>query len=292
MDLDTLRCVERAATTLNFRAAAGQSHLSPAAFSERIQALERELGALLFERSTRSVRLTPAGARALPAVRACLAAEDALRDAISAGRDAYALTIGTRAELGMSWLTPALPALEAAAPHRALHLWVSDSPGLAEAVRAGRVDAIVSSQRIADESLVAEPLHEERYAFVAAPAALAGRPLTGPADAPAHTLFDISADLPLFRYLLDAAGGPVWPFGRRTFLGGIGAVRVAVLAGRGVAVLPRYCIEDALADGTLTTLTPALPLGADWFRLIWRSGHPRATALRALAAELRALPLR
>jgi hypothetical protein len=41
MDIDSLRCFEAAATTLNFRAAAGRVHLSPAAFSDRLQRLER-----------------------------------------------------------------------------------------------------------------------------------------------------------------------------------------------------------------------------------------------------------
>src|SRR2546423_1570208 len=43
MDFDSLRSFEAAATTLNFRAAADRVHLSPAAFSDRIQRLEEWL---------------------------------------------------------------------------------------------------------------------------------------------------------------------------------------------------------------------------------------------------------
>lgn len=42
----------------------------------------------------------------------------------------------------------------------------------------------------------------------------------------------LEATLPLFRYLLDAAGGPVWPFARRSCLGGIGAVRARIDTGQ------------------------------------------------------------
>ena len=66
LELRGLRHFELAATTLNFRAAAGRAHLSPAAFSESIHRTEAALGVLLFDRSTRSVRLSAAGARLLP----------------------------------------------------------------------------------------------------------------------------------------------------------------------------------------------------------------------------------
>jgi LysR family glycine cleavage system transcriptional activator len=65
-----------------------------------------------------------------------------------------------------------------------------------------------------------------------------------------------------------------------------------VLAGAGVAVLPRYFVADDLAAGRLVEPLAGQRLRSDRFRLIWREGHPAAAALRALADELAALPLR
>jgi DNA-binding transcriptional LysR family regulator len=291
LDLDSLDAFARAATTLNFTAAAQQAHLSPAAFSERIRGLEDTLGLRLFDRTTRSVRLTPAGERLLPQARACLDAASGLLQTAQGARDDWEITLGSRFELGLSWLTPALDPLAAAEPHRRIHLWLADAPALAEAVRAGRIDAMVTSTRAEAEEFVSEPLHPEAYAFVGAPGLLDERPLGGPADAVAHTLLDIGPGLPLFRYLQDAHGGPVWPFAQRAYLGGIGPIRARCLAGKGVAVLPRYFIEADLVAGALRPLLPALALPVDMFRLTWRSGHPRSADLRQLAAALRALPL-
>ncbi len=289
LDLESLRCFELAATMLNFRAAAGRAHLSPAAFGDRIQRLEGDLGVRLFNRTTRVVTLSEAGTRLLPEARACLAAASALERAAGRQAETWELTLGTRYELGLSWLVPALDALAAATPGRTVHLAVGDGPALVESVRLGRVDAMVSSLRLDTTELVSVPLHPEDYVFVAAPALAPG--LTAPGDAPAFTLVDTQPTLPLFRYLLDQLGGPVWPFARREYLGGIGAVRARVLAGRGVAVLPHYFVRDDVAARRLAVLLPGTPPASDTFRLVWRSGHPRGADLVALAGQLRALPL-
>jgi len=60
-DLDQLRAFVAVADRLNFRQAAEDIHLSPPALSRRIERLEAQLGARLFERSSRAVRLTRTG---------------------------------------------------------------------------------------------------------------------------------------------------------------------------------------------------------------------------------------
>jgi DNA-binding transcriptional LysR family regulator len=79
--------------------------------------------------------------------------------------------------------------------------------------------------------------------------------------------------------------------GSYRYLGGIGGIRHQVLAGVGVAVLPRYFIESDLAAGALVERLPGTQLGSDWFRLVWRADHPRERELELLADELRQRPL-
>ena len=62
--------------------AARRLHLSQPPLSRRIQQLEDELGAELFERLPRGVRLTPAGQHLLPYARAALRALDEVRGAL------------------------------------------------------------------------------------------------------------------------------------------------------------------------------------------------------------------
>jgi DNA-binding transcriptional LysR family regulator len=295
IDVESLRCFEAAATALSFRAAAARVALSPAALSDRVRRLEEQLGERLFERTTRRVSLTAAGLRLLPHARQLLENHGRCQE-IARGAEhdpPFELRVGTRFELGLSWLVPALPTLEAAAPGRTLHLTFGDHPDLLGRVMQGSLDAAVSSARIAGAAVDYRVLHRESYVFVAAAALLRKRPLRKPAEAAAHTLVDISPDLPLFRYFLDQAGGTVaWRFGRLEFLGTIGAVRQRVMQERGVAVLPEYFVAEDLARGRLRRLLTGVRLLEDSFRLFWRRGHPQAAALARLADELRALPLR
>lgn len=291
-DLDSLRCFEAAAVHRNFRVAAARVALSPAAFSDRIRRLEELLEARLFERTTRRVALTAAGERLLPQARRCL--DEARRCVAVAREDAappFALSIGTRYELGLSWLVPALAALRAERPERTLHLYFGDGPDLLDRLEHGRIDAMVASLRLTRADLDYALLHEERYAFVAEPA-LAGA-LQGPEQARAHVLLDAHADLPLFRYFQDARPAhEVWAFGGRELLGTIAAIRLRVLEGAGVAVLPRYFVETDLADGALVELHSKTPPLGDFFRLVWRRDHPLGDELRLLAGALRGRPLR
>src|SRR5262245_47529249 len=273
MDLDSLRCFDAAATTLRFRAAAARVHLSPAAFSDRIRRLEEALGVAVLSRTTRQVTLTEAGQRLLPLARDVLAKIEALRATAAAPTQPlpFELVIGTRYELGLSWLCPALEPLGRKRPERTIHLYNGDTPDLLRRLERGELDAVVSSMRLTSPRLAYVALHPEAYDLVGTARSLRRRD-----DAGRHTLVDVSADLPLFRYFLDAlTDAEPWPFARTEFMGGIGNIRRRVLDGDGrVAVLPRYFIARDLAAGRLVRLMPRVRLRSDSFRLIWRAGHP------------------
>jgi len=136
-------------------------------------------------------------------------------------------------------------------------------------------------------------LHEEQYVLVAAASLMKANQFAVPSDASRHTLLDLHTDLPLFRYFLDARSArEIWQFGAIQHLGAIAAVRARVLEGAGVAVLPRYFVRADLERKRLVRLIGKTSLPSDWFRLVWRTGHPREAELRRIAAELCELPLR
>src|SRR5579883_3511841 len=67
--LNALRAFEAAARHLSFSAAATELHVTPAAISHQIKALEDDLGVKLFRRLNREVQLTDAGQACLPGLR-------------------------------------------------------------------------------------------------------------------------------------------------------------------------------------------------------------------------------
>lgn len=294
LNSESLRCFEAVASTLNFRLAAKRVALSPAAFSDRIQRLEADLGAPLLERTTRKVALTAAGERLLPHARRILAAHDQCFSLVRGQEVPGSLEVrlGTRFEVGLSWLVPSLPSLEERLPGLRVHLRFGDGPGLLRDLNQGLVDAILTSSRIASGNLDARTLHVEHYVLVGARDLLRATPFRGAEDAPRHVLLDLSDDLPLSRYFLDQEGGnAAWGFARVEHLGTIGAVRLRLLQGRGIAVLPRYFVAGDLKAGALRALLPRTRMQTDTFRLVWRRGHPRSEAFQGLAEHLKRIPL-
>jgi LysR family glycine cleavage system transcriptional activator len=294
LDLESLRCFLAASEHLNFRAAARAVHLSPAAFGARIRRLEEDVGAPLFARTTREVKLTASGDRLVSHARHCLAEIERCASVVSSSEpQPYTLTLGTRYELGMSWLVPALDVLAKAHPERAIHLHFGDSHDLLPRVQRGALDAMVTSVRLGQTQWDSARLHEEHYVFVGTPKVLDRRPVRGFADVQAHRLIDAHADLPLFSYLRDARPSrELWRFESIEYMGTIAAVRARVLSHAGLAVLPVYFVRADLARGRLRRILPNTRLPSDWFRLVWRAAHPRHHALRQVADELVALPLR
>jgi LysR family glycine cleavage system transcriptional activator len=291
--LENLRCFAEAARLLNFRGAARAVALTPAAFGQRIQKLEEEIGQALFVRTTRRVTLTQAGMTLLPYARRAL---EAAADCVRAGRGQVApvpmdLTIGTRHELGMSWIFPLLPSLRAAYPGLTVHLYFGYLD-LVQRVRTAELDCCVGSMRITDPKLDSLRLHGEDYVFVGSPTLLERQPLRTEAHAAAHTLVDDHAALPLFKYWRDApGGGDRLRFRHIILMGTIAAMRALVLAGEGVAVLPLYVVADDLRAGRLRRIFPSVALLSDHFRLIFRSDDPRRSVYEAMATQMRAVPL-
>jgi DNA-binding transcriptional LysR family regulator len=292
--LENLQCFERAARLLNFRKAAKAVGLTPAAFGQRIQKLEDQLGVKLFARTTRSVHLTEAGTALLvPAERCLRLAEETMRAA--RGESAPApmdLVLGTRHELGLSWVLPQLDRLEKARPWLQLHLYFGSGPDLLLRVRTMEVDCAITSTRLTDPKLDSFRLHREEYVLCGAGTLLSRQPLKRPEDAKKHTLLDASPERPLFRYWKDAPkGGDRLEFARGVWLGGIEAIHRRILAGAGVGVLPEYLIRHDLASGKLRRIFPAVPLLHDYFRLVFRSDDPRRTIYEGLARSLLETPL-
>src|SRR5260370_6773267 len=81
MELRQLRAFLQVANARHFGKAAAALRITQPALTQRIQALERELGVQLLTRSAREVRLTPAGEILLPYATSLIQVEDrAIRD--------------------------------------------------------------------------------------------------------------------------------------------------------------------------------------------------------------------
>ncbi|MCH9684863.1 MAG: LysR family transcriptional regulator [Deltaproteobacteria bacterium] len=277
------------AEQLSFRRAAAEVALTPAALSQRIKLLEELVGCRLFDRSPRHVALTAQGQALLERARVALAALRDCRNIDGATAQTTRMRIGTRFELGISWVVPTLIELRSSRPHWHVDLVFGSGHEILDRLEAGLVDAIITSAPTARAQWVAKLLHPEHYVFVAAPQTVRDQPLETPEQAAEHVLVDINGDLPLTRYLMTVCPGlgfaDVWRVGTTA------AVHQLVLAGQGVAVLPRHVVADDLEGGRLVRLLPEVEPLSDSFRLLYRATSPLAPVLDEFAQQLRERPL-
>lgn len=291
--VESLRCFAAAAKFLNFRAASRAVALTPAAFGQRIKQLEDQLGAQLFVRTTRSVRLSTAGLALLPAAQRALASLEECTRAVNATGilPPMDLVLGTRHELGLSWILPQIDRLKELFPTIEIHLYFGSGPDLVNRVRTMQIDCAVTSTRLADPKLEGLRLHREDYVLVGAPSLLAKNPFDAPEHAANHTLIEVSDDLSLFRYWRDAPKGMDLTFAKLGRFGTIEAIRKRVVAGAGVGVLPKYLVQPDLDAKRLRVILPKIVPLHDYFRLVVRADDARRSVFDALAKALSEAPL-
>ncbi len=126
----------------NFTRAAERCFVVQSALSHQIGKLEQELGARLFDRTSRSVVVTPAGAAFLPRARECLAAAERARAEVSAatGEIRGRLAVGMIPTTAAVDVPVALRAFHEQYPQVRISLVTADSDVLAEQVRQGTLD--------------------------------------------------------------------------------------------------------------------------------------------------------
>lgn len=284
--VENLQCFLAAAEHLNFRRAAGTVALTATAFGQRIRQLEEQLGSPLFERTTRSVRLTEAGAALLPQARRAVDEARRCLDSVHDKAPPISFVIGSRFELAQSWIAPALSELASVRPNWKVHIYCGSGRDIVDRLLAGDVDCIITSAPMTRSGWTVAVLHPETYVFVGAPSLLARVPLLGPEDCPNHTLLDVDRTLPLARYLT-AASGPALVFQDMRYLGSGGAMHQLAVGGQGVCVLPEYMVKADLAEGRLERLLPERVPLPDSFRLIYKSNAPLNRTFGQLAEFLR-----
>lgn len=259
MDTDAIRLFVLAAETLNISAAGRSLGLAPAVASARLAKLEKQVGADLLHRSTRKVSLSLEGAEFLPFAREILAQEDAALAAFGRAdeRIAGTLRFAASSTFAQRYVAPALPEFLSRYPDIVLELKLTDTPmNLIE----GGFDLALRNYAIEESSLRARKLADDTRVLCASPGYLAdhGTP-EDPADLNDHQ-FLVFMNRPA-RRLTSADGRRECTFpppgnrGRVTCDDGA-SMRIATLAGVGIAMSSYWNIHDDLRRGTLVRVLP------------------------------------
>jgi len=260
--MDRIECMRAFVATVGangFAAAARALDVPRSKISKQIQALEEAIGVQLLQRTTRSLHLTEAGAEYYDACRDVIASLDEAEQRARTGMGEIrgVLRVNAPMSFGLSRLGPLIPRFNELHPNVELQVVLSDQQ--VDPVKGG-FDVTIRIASLPDSSMIARSLAPAPRIMVASPDYLAreGTPQT-PKDLAHHKCLS-------YGYLqsgvsLQLCNGKETQ--RVTVSGPLHAnngdiLAQAAVAGMGIALLPNFIIERAVADGRL------VPVLCDW----------------------------
>lgn len=279
----------------SFSAAARELGSTQSAVSKQVAALERELGAQLLVRSTRSLKLTEPGARYVEQARRLVAEVAEAEAELRAGEQQLQgwLRVAASVAFGRLKLLPLVQSFLAEHPGVRVDLRLDD--GFVDLIEQG-IDVAVRIGELPDSSLQAIRVGQVRQVLVASPAYLQahGQP-AHPAELARHTLIARGGGAPEVDWQFCDADRPFTQrlHARMRTSSNDSAIAAAV-AGFGITRLLSYQVAEPLRQGRLALVLerfekPALPI-----HVVHREGRRATQKVRGfidLAVEtLRADP--
>lgn len=295
--LAELRYVVALADSRHFGRAARACNVTQPTLSAQVKKIERTLKTQIFERSSKSVLVTPLGAEIVEEARRVLDAMDRISDLASRGREPLSgpLRLGVIPTLGpylLPWLVPALRS-----GFQRLHLIVREvkTAELVDEIAKNHVDAAVLALPLPVSGLASAPLFEEPFRFVTS----ATHPLAKKARIQLRDLEDERVLLldegHCFREqalsICQRAGADTDAHSRDGDFRAtsIETLRQMVASGMGSTLLPALAITDDEMQRTRVAVRSfAAPEPSRKLALVWRRSHPRGADHEALAKFIRA----
>ena len=275
--LASIRVFDAAARHQNLSRAAEELNMTQSAVSYQIKQIEAFVGAPLFVREARGVRLNQRGEQLAPMVQAALASLSRAFRAVS-DKAHSVLTISTMQTIAGNWLAPRIGSFQMLHPEFAVRLDIS--PALADFAADG-IDVAIRSGGGGWPGLQSHLLFEQTFTAVASPAYLAreGRP-KAPKDMLGHVLIAPSDEW--WDIWFRAAGVPTPITFTRP---GIDvetqqmAASVA-LAGHGIALItPRFEAQSVTA-GRLVALFDITASTGDGYYLAYPREHRNSRKIK------------
>jgi DNA-binding transcriptional LysR family regulator len=195
MDTQNLRAFLEVAHAGSFSMAAETLHLTQPAVSKRIASLESQLDCKLFDRISRTVKLTEAGRSLLPKAESILlAVEDAKRSIVDLnGEISGVLSIGISHHIGLHRLPPVLQAFNQRYPKVHFDIDFMDSEEAYEQVTNGKIElGLVTLDPTGNSPLQRQPVWQDNLVVTLAP----NHPLAGKETTSLIELSQYTAILP------------------------------------------------------------------------------------------------
>ncbi|CDZ25940.1 LysR family transcriptional regulator [Neorhizobium galegae] len=236
----------------SFSAAAEELSLTQGAISRQVSGLEEQLGIQLFDRSSRGVSLTSAGAEYAKVVANALSQIRSASLQVMTKRHSDQLNLAILPTFGTRWLMPRIPQFVARHPEITLNfatrigVFDFDRDGIDMAIHIGQPDWPGAECTF---------LMEEMVAPVSSPAFLASHPIRKGEDLLRLPLLHMASRPGAWNHWFESLGiAGTSSQGMR--FEQFGSVAQACIAGLGVALMPLFLIDSELAAGQLVEVFP------------------------------------
>jgi DNA-binding transcriptional LysR family regulator len=290
-DLNAMAVFAAVAEARGFRAAGERLGISASAVSQALRKLEAQLGVVLLQRTTRSVRLTEAGERLYAAVRPALAEVRAavaeVGELSDEPRGTLRLLVGTAADPVLTG--PLLADFLTAQPHVRLDVVVSDAVG--DIVAEG-YDAGIQLGEVIDRDMIAVPVTGDiRMTVVGAPAYFVrhAKP-QHPRELVEHECLNWhpAAGAPPYRWEFTDGGREIVVAVPARVLSTDSAVNIRLArAGLGLAIVYEDQVRDEVARGELVPVLGEFCEPFPGYYLFYPQRRHASPALRAFVDYLR-----
>ena len=254
IDLKLLKTIRAVAQTGSLQAAASRLFVTQSALSHQLKDIETQLGQPLFVRKSQPVQFSWQGqlllTLALDVLPKIEIAQQQLKQ--QPGLPAQ-LRLTVECHACFHWLLPAVKAFRQQSPAVALHLDTEIEHHAIEAMLAGELDLVLTTDLRLEQQVCYQPLFElELLAYLAPEHSLVDKAWLAPEDLRDARL--LSYPIPperqdLFRYFLKKHDFN----GERKQVTQASQMLQLVAAGEGIAVLPLWLAEPFLSQGLIVT---------------------------------------
>lgn len=286
--LKQLRYFEAVARHGHFGRAAEACAISQPALSVQIRELESALGAALFDRTPRQVRLTGFGEQCAQQIRAILREADALGDLARMAGDPLAgrLRIGVIPTIAPYLLPRLIGDLDRAHAGLDIHVRETVTPRLIQELSEGRIDTAIVALPVSEPSFTEVPLFAENFMLVR-PAADAAKPVPSGETLRTMRLLLLEEGHCFRDQALSFCkmGGAV----PREGLDGSSLATLVQMVGAGIGVtlIPEMAVPVETSSAPVCVAGFPDPAPSRTVGMIWRRANPLADQLTQLAEIVR-----
>ncbi|MBR0962330.1 LysR family transcriptional regulator [Bradyrhizobium japonicum] len=288
MELSDIKTFAAVARTGGITRAAEELNTVQSNVTQRVKALEAEIGTPLFERHSRGMTLTGAGKRLLPYAQKMTAlSREALLAARDDGEPKGPLAIGSMETTAAVRLPPLLADFHRRFPAVRLSLRTATTADLVAGVLEGTLDGAFVAGPIAHADLTATSAFREELVLVSARrwASLAELRAGTPESGPTALVFRTGCT---YRQRLEQVFVEFgWPSAARFELGTLDGMIGCVAADMGVTLLPRAVVERSAMNGSVSIHTLGAPHARAETLFIQRSAGHQYSALQSFIACLK-----